>query len=417
MDRKLELPGPRDGLTTGWQFAVYALVTLALFSRGPGFLTHAQFYAEDGAIWFAQAYNGGWLHSLTVPQAGYLNTIPRLAAGLALLAPFRWAPLVMATTGLLIQGLPVPILLSPRSRNWGGLRFRLLLCALYIALPNTREIHVVATNAQWHLALAALLLAFASAPRTWRGYVVDVVVQLTAALSGPFCIVLAPLVLIFWWVRRQPWSLAMGALVTMGAATQVAVLLNSTHRVQGTLGATPAKFVRMLGGDIVACALLGSHAFADRSPMLLIMAAALIGLGVCLYCLRFANLEWRLFLVYCAALYAASLRSPLVVPAKPAWDLLVNDYSGRYWFFPMLGFVLSAAWCALHGHDRLFKIAGTCVLISMPIGVIHDWKYRPYPDAHFAVSVQRMLHAMPGDRISMPIAPDGWSMELVKKGR
>ncbi len=53
-------------------------------------------------------------------------------------------------------------------------------------------------------------------------------------------------------------------------------------------------------------------------------AAALLGACICLYCLRFASFEWKLFLVYCAALYAASLRSPLTLPGTPAWDLLIT---------------------------------------------------------------------------------------------
>ncbi len=147
----------RDGLSLGWQFLVFGLAIIALFFRCPRLLTHAQFYAEDGTIWFAQAYNDGWMASLALPQAGYLNTMPRIAAGLALLAPLLQAPLIMAVVGLLVQGLPVPILLSSRLRNWGSLPMRMLLAAIYIALPNTREIHLVATNTQWHLALTAAL--------------------------------------------------------------------------------------------------------------------------------------------------------------------------------------------------------------------------------------------------------------------
>jgi len=118
---------------------VFALVVIALFSRSPSLFTHAQFYAEDGTIWFAQAYNLGWLHSLTLPQAGYLNTMPRLAAALALLFPLNWAPLVMATVGLIIQSLPVTILLSSRCRTWAPLPTRMVLAAIYVAIPNARE--------------------------------------------------------------------------------------------------------------------------------------------------------------------------------------------------------------------------------------------------------------------------------------
>ncbi len=217
-----------DGLSAGSQFMVFCLVMIALVSRCPSLETHAQFYAEDGTIWFAQAYNGGWLHSLTLPDGGYLNTLQRLGAGLALLVPLRWAPLVMVVVGMLIQSLPVTILLSPRLCRWAGLPTRMLMAALYVAIPNAREIHVFLTNAQWHLAFAAVLLAFAASPRTWRGRLFDGVFFSSPAFSGPFCILLAPLVLLFWWLRRQPWSLAVFSVMSIGAFTQIVVLLHST---------------------------------------------------------------------------------------------------------------------------------------------------------------------------------------------
>jgi hypothetical protein len=405
----------RNGLNFGWQLLVFALATAAIFCRSPRLLTHAQFYAEDGTIWFAQAYNNGWLRALTFPQAGYLDLTPRLAAGLALLVPITWAPLVMVIAGLFAQALPVPILLSARSRNWAPLPTRMLLAALYVALPNAREIHLVATNSQWHMALTAALTAFACSPLTWRGRVFDIVVLTVACLTGPFCIVLAPVVLLFWWARRQPWSLVVLALVSAAALVQIVVLTNSTHRVQGALGATPEGLLRMLGGHVVACALVGSYSFASLAPMTFIVPAALGGLCVCLYCFRFAKLEWRLFLIYCAGVFAACLHSPLTPGNKPAWDWLIVDNSARYWFFPMLAFVWSAVWCAVYGRDRLFKLAGTCILLIMSLGIVRDWNYVPYPDDHFAVSVLRLREAKPGERVVIPVVPEGWHMDLVKK--
>lgn len=405
----------RDGLRIGWRLLVFCLVMIALFCRSPRMLTHAQFCAEDGTIWFAQAYNGGWLHSLTLPQAGYLNTMPRLAAGLALLVPLQWAPLVMAIVGVISQALPVPILLSPRLRTLAELPTRMMLAAIYVALPNASEIHIVATNSQWHLALAAALVALAGTPRTWPSRLFDMAVLLVAALSGPFCIVLAPVVLIFWWRRRQSWSLVVLAILSLAACTQIALLLHSSHRGQGTLGATPEALLRILGGHIVACALVGSYSFASLAPLLFIVPAALCGLIVGLYCFRYANLEWKLFLIYCAGLFAGSLRSPLTSGARPAWDLLIVDNSARYWFFPMLAFVWSAVWCAVYARDRLFKIAGTCILLTMSVGIVRDWNYAQYPVDHSAIFLQRMREAKPGEHVIIPVVPDGWHMDLVKK--
>jgi hypothetical protein len=416
LNRTRDALAVRDGLSPGWQFLVFGLVMIALFSRGPKLLTHAQFYAEDGSIWFAQAYNDGWLHSLTVPQAGYLNTMPRLGAGLALSVPLTWAPLVMAVVGMVVQAVPVPILLSARLRHWASLPTRMLLAAIYVALPNVHEIHIVVTNAQWHLALAAALVALAASPQSWSSRFCDIALILGAALTGPYCIVLAPVVLMFWWLRRQPWSLVIFAVSAIGASTQI-WLLQRSHRVQGPLGASLASFLRMLGGHVVACAMVGSYSFASLTPMTFIVPAALGGLCIGFYCLRFAGLEWKLFLIYCVALFAASLRSPLTPGDMPAWDALLVDNSARYWFFPMLAFVWSAVWCAVYGRDRLFRIAGTSILLIMPVGIYRDWKCAPfYSDDHFAASVLRLREAKPGDHVVIPIAPNGWHMDLVKKG-
>ena len=107
--------------------------------------------------------------------------------------------------------------------------------------------------------------------------------------------------------------------------------------------------------------------------MTFIVPAALGGL-LCFYCLRYANLEWRLFLIYCGGVFAACLHSPLTPPNKPAWDWLIVDNSARYWFFPMLAFVWSAVWCAVYGRGRLFKLPGPascllCRLASFATGI------------------------------------------------
>jgi hypothetical protein len=126
-----------EGLTASSQCWVFLLVLAALLTRRPGLFLHAEFYAEDGRVWFAQAYNAGWLHSLTLPEGGYLNTLQRLVAGIALLVPFRWAPLVMAIAGLLLQALPVTLLLSARCRSWGPLFLRCVFAVIYVVLPNS----------------------------------------------------------------------------------------------------------------------------------------------------------------------------------------------------------------------------------------------------------------------------------------
>src|SRR3954453_19860929 len=83
-----------DGLYFRALFLAFVLVCLAVISRRPDAFLNPQFFAEDGNIWFADAYNIGWLRSLANTHTGYFQTLPRLGPALALAVPLPYAPLV-----------------------------------------------------------------------------------------------------------------------------------------------------------------------------------------------------------------------------------------------------------------------------------------------------------------------------------
>ncbi len=409
--------GGLEGLAGSSQWWVFVLVLLALFTRRPGLFLHAQFYAEDGRLWFAQAYNSGWLHSLALPYAGYLQTLPRLVAGVTLLFPFRWAPLVMAIAGLLLQALPVTLLLSARCRSWGPLFLRCVFAVIYVVLPNSLEVHVVVTNAQWHLALAMALIAFAEPPVSWGGRLLDVLLFAVGSVSGPFCIMLLPLMLVYGWMRRQSWSIVLAGVAAPGALLQLGLIV--THARSTTiLGATPLLFLRLMGGHVFTAAMLGSSGLASWHGFLPLAAALLadvFGIALLVYAMRWMSLTMRFFVVFCALIFMASLHTPLFPGSMPLWQQLAVDGGGRYWFLPMLAFLWSAAWCALYAPSRAFRNAAVCVFFLMPIGVARNWFHRGFEDEHFPVYAARLQAARPGEKLVIPIVPSGISMELIKK--
>lgn len=130
-----------------WQLAIFLAAAFLVFSRVPHCFLHAQFSAEDGHVWFADAYNLGW-KALFRSQDGYYQTLPRVAAALALLFPISAAPLVLNLIGTVCQVLPVNVLLSSRCRTWGPLHVRAVLAFLYLALPNSSQLQVTVTEAQ-----------------------------------------------------------------------------------------------------------------------------------------------------------------------------------------------------------------------------------------------------------------------------
>ena len=139
-------------------------------ARSPGSLLHPQFWAEDGTLFFQEAFNHGFLATILQPASGYLHSFPRLVAGFSLLVPMEQAPLVFNLAAFVVQLIPALYLLSPRmARIIPSFSARALAALLYVALPASCETHVNLTNSHWHLALTAVCILSATPaadPRT-----------------------------------------------------------------------------------------------------------------------------------------------------------------------------------------------------------------------------------------------------------
>jgi hypothetical protein len=409
---------PPTGLRWYWQLAVVSAAIALIFSRQPDVFLHAQFYAEDGKIWFANAYNDGWFASLFRAQDGYFQTLPRLAAALSLLAPMSLAPLVMNLTGLLIQVLPVPLLLSRRLSAWGSLSLRATLAFTYLAMPNSSEVNVSIEEGQWHLALVACLLLLSAPPtnRAWK--VFDATVFTLCGLTGPFAILLAPIAGLRLWLQRDRspvWPLCI--LVCAAAIQSYALLI--TPRDHWPLGASVERFIRIVSGQVFLGAILGSNGLGTQDIMPFLVCVVIAGSLLTIYCFFNAPSEWKLFLLFSTLVFAASLSNPFtpgLLPGSTSWGFLTEISGVRYWFFPTVAFTWTIVWYLLgRPHRRICQGIGATLMILMVIGFVRDWRIAPHKDAHFAAYVDRFEASPPGTEMVIPENPDGWTIRLVKR--
>jgi hypothetical protein len=405
------------GIGPALQLLIFFVCAALVVSRRPDALFHPQFFAEDGAIWYPEAYLSGWLAALFQSRNGYFQTLPRLAADISLLAPLRFAPLIENLIGITVQVLPVNLLLSARCRNWAPLFTRILLAALYLGLPNTREIDAAPVNSQWHLALLACLVVLSCPPhdRKWRTF--DISAVLVSGLTGPFSVMLLPVTLIVWWFRRGRWRLIVAGAVAATALIQLFPLYKYAEatRSHATLGATPKLAIQLLAGQVYLGSMLGQSGLQVNRSLPVLALIALLGTVVVVYCFVKGRLEWKLLLGFCALVFAASLKNPLVSMTAPQWQIL-RDASGiRYWFFPMIAFIWALAWCATLSNNSLFRFAGVAGLIMTCAGIATDWRYPAYTAHHFAQYAAQFAASAPGTMVNIPIFPDGWTMRLVKR--
>ena len=415
-------PAQLDGLRPWHQVVIFVAACSIIISRRPDALFHAQFWAEDGVVWFSQAYNEGWWRPLFQSEVGYFQTLPRLASAIALLAPLVYAPLVCNLTALVVQAIPVALLLSARSREWGSLTIRAAMAAIFLALPNCPEICAIITDSQWVLAIAAFLVLIAIPPTTKLQFGFDLSILLLCGLTGPFCILLSPIALYLALRRREARSQRLyAALIVLCSLIQAYSLFfrNTAERSSAGLGATPMLFIRMLSGDIYLGALIGPTTLAMKPGYgfaLFLILLAVCGTALIALVLRKAPQPLMLMVVFACLSLTASIISPSTVP-RPGiskWEMIARAAAVRYWFYPSLVFLWSLIF-GLRSSSRPVKAASAGLLVVLSFGIALRWHRPPFTDTHFP-DLARHFETLPaGTAEQFPENPDGWSFRLVKR--
>jgi hypothetical protein len=404
---------------------IFITAFVVLVSRRPDVILNAQFYAEDGAFWYVDAYRFG-LHCLLMPAGGYLNTLSHLIALLTLLFPFAVAPLVMNICAILVQILPVHIFLSSR---FDAIPFntRLLGSFLYLALPNSFEIHATTTNIQWHLALAGCLVLLGRQDSRWGWRVFDFLVLMFLVLDGPLGILLIPIAAILRWIRNDArYNLALVALIP-GAVLQGVFLLMTNSRPTAPNGATFGRLASIVGGQVFFSSVLGVRTsiqlyyYTHLHSLFLVQVIALaVGVAFVIYALRYGPMELKLFHLFAVAVLGSALSHPLANydGDMTQWQQMqVPGCGNRYYFFPMLAFLATIIWMLVNSapKTKVPRYLALSILLLLPVGICRDWRYKPFKDLHFQEHAAEFERAAPGTQFTIPINPFLWTMQLTKR--
>lgn len=410
-----------------FRIIIFTIAFALVVARRPDAVFNAQFYAEDGPVWYADAYNRGAITTLFVPYAGYLTFIQRLGAAFCQNFPLIWTPLIFNLIAIFIQILPAFFITSSRfSKLIPNIRTRLVIGFLYLALPNSFEIHANLTNTQWHLAILAYMVVVAkpSNCHTWRCF--DILVILLSAFTGPYCLLLTPIAVIHWWLRRERWSLFLLLGLGTGILIQAKSLFFSAHPVHESvpipLSTAVELLARILAGQIFLGALIGKNGYAWLVSThvwsnVWVIVVFLNGFIVCLYALSKAPLELRLFIVFATLVFASALALPITrgIELRAFWGAMQSPGLGqRYYFIPMVAFVTTLVWMVGKQTHCQLRLVAALSLSCMVLGIILDWHHPAFIDLKFQEYAKQFIESPKGTKVKIPINPSGWSMELIK---
>ena len=92
-------------LNKNYKYILILIVLLICFYRSPYIFLNGRFLAEDGSVWFSNAYSYGFLKGITQIYFGtqYFNLWANITSVIAILFPLKFAPLVTVYMAFLAQ--------------------------------------------------------------------------------------------------------------------------------------------------------------------------------------------------------------------------------------------------------------------------------------------------------------------------
>lgn len=175
-----------------WKLAAFAAVLAATFMRAPSILLEPRFWAEEGTLYFRNAFNHSfWEGLFFVPKrtAGYFALSANLPTTLAAYAvPLRYAPAVTTYFSLIVQLIPFAIILWGKSFVWEARLQKILACAvLLFAATASGEAWLNTINLQVYCGIISLiLLAEDLSEAAGKKLALYGVIQAFCALSGVY---------------------------------------------------------------------------------------------------------------------------------------------------------------------------------------------------------------------------------------
>jgi hypothetical protein len=192
----------------------------------------ATLWAEDGNIFFNEAEHTG-VSSIVSPYAGYLHIWPRLFSILATLFPITAIPIVLAAGWALGLALTISVIFRRFNAHFVP-TWLTAACILLMALqPTNSETYFTITNTQWFLSvgLSVWILLEGSERNSW----VDYVLLAMMSLTGPFCIVLAPMVAIKLYIQPGKVDVRFYAIYFACTLLQLTIFAGSGRATEGTI--------------------------------------------------------------------------------------------------------------------------------------------------------------------------------------
>ncbi|WP_024900323.1 hypothetical protein [Brucella rhizosphaerae] len=411
---------------TTWLPILAAIVSFLIFAlRRPDIIYNASFWAEDGLVWYKQAYEFG-IASLALPQNGYYQTISKLTALASLVVPMEYAPLFFNVAGLTIRSLFVAYILTNRMSAI-PLSYRIAVCVYIVLMPGLIEVHANITNTQWYLSMWILCVLLSNRPNSQLWFLHDIFLMFLSGLSGPFVVFLVPVFAVRYgfdrdfrnYIKTTKGMIFAGSLITACAIQVIAVLLSYNE----TRSSAPLGFSFSVMADILSARIfVGAFLTADQIRWLFSHAAinavvTIFSLALLTFVFLKSNWIVKSIILFASIMLFFALSKPMISLTEPQLPLLASGVE-RYFVITNIAWVISLL-SAYYYISKNLKNTVKYTILTTTVAVFFfvtafNFSIEPLLDTKWPEQAKAFQNLNSGERFEFQLNPPSWKMTLVR---
>lgn len=386
------------------------LITAGLFYRRYDAFLNPQIYAEDGPVFLQQYLENGW-HSLIMPYAGYLHTIPRLTA-------FTWGSLGVDLTYIplcynltyFVLALWIGIELLQSAYRL-GLRFAVVFASVFVLVPIGGDVYMNITNSIWvtSLYLVSFLFIGSRYHESTKGKVRRLVALTLVSLTGPFSLLLSPAAFLIVLLERKQMTfrkLVPYGVIMLGGCVQFLLIItsNNTRGIPGTPEEYHLyKLAMYLMNDLYfqrnnLLPAMPSHVGIAISSALFLVIIYFLAVNY-----KRINAPRKYLLLITPVVYLGSF----IAAFWPMEAVVFAVDCPRYYFVPYTVF----AWILIIGSDGILRVRDY-IVFGLYFLLQGRNEQKILEDKHWVEKVQEYKE---GKRQNIEINPDNWQLAIPEK--
>ena len=299
---------------------------------------------------------------------------------------------------------------------------RVILCLVYVAMPNSFEVSLNLTNSNWRLALLSILILIAKTPKTKWQALVDTSIFTMTCLTGPFAIFLLPFALYKLFTERNKFNVSFLSISIVGLIIQgYFVRQSKTTLFPRGIFYAAKELIKVFNGQVIIGAILGMNTYnkiykySIWNDKYLQISIFLFGAFLFGWVFFKSNSAIRCLILFGLIIMASGNLS--IRPGETsAMSLMTAPGSSvRFEYILIFSFFVSILWLIFNDRNLIMKtIAVALLLLAATIGIPGDWFFPAFSSYDFYHYVAIFNKAKKDSIVSFPIYPEPWKVILIK---